>query len=196
MKNKVLVGFATLMMIAILTGCGKAPQTQIDAVNAAIEEAKNAEAAVYLPDEFAALQNSMNAVMADIETQKGKLFKKFGDAKLKLDETLTQANQLTSSVAAKKEEVKAEVGSMMESARSVIEENKTLITKAPRGKEGAAVLEQIKSEMAAIESSLAEVQTLNDNGSFMDALNKLKAAMESANSINTELKEAIAKVRR
>jgi len=40
MKNKVLMCLATLMMVAFLTGCGKAPQAQIDAVNAAIEAAK------------------------------------------------------------------------------------------------------------------------------------------------------------
>jgi hypothetical protein len=34
-----------------------------------------------------------------------------------------------------------------------------------------------------------------DKGSFMDALNKVKAAKESATGINTELKDAIAKVK-
>jgi hypothetical protein len=34
-----------------------------------------------------------------------------------------------------------------------------------------------------------------DKGAFMDALNKVKAAKERAVAINTELKEAIAKVK-
>ena len=70
------------------------------------------------------------------------------------------------------------------------------MTKAPRGKEGAAVLEQIKTEMATIEASVAEAQALYDKGSYMDASNKVKAANESATGINTELKDAIAKVKR
>jgi hypothetical protein len=83
----------------------------------------------------------------------------------------------------------------MTEVKAVIEENKTLMTKAPRGKEGAAVLEQIKTEMTTIEASVVEAQALYDKGSFMDALNKVKAAKESATGINTELKDAIAKVK-
>ena len=98
--------------------------------------------------------------------------------------------------AVKKDAVKAEVTTLLTDIKTVIEENKTLITKAPRGKEGAAVLEQIKAEMTTIEGSVVEAQDLFDKGSYMDALNKIKAAQERAAGINTELKEAIAKVRR
>jgi ATP/maltotriose-dependent transcriptional regulator MalT len=195
MKNKVLMGFAAIVMVAFLSSCGKVPQAQIDATNAAIAAAQTAEAAVYVPAEFTALQDSMNAINADIEVQKSKMFKKFGPAKVKLDATLALANQVAANAAAKKEEVKKEVEASMTAVKAVIEENKTLMTKAPRGKEGAAVLEQIKTEMATIEASVTEAQALYDKGSYMDASNKVKAANESATGINTELKDAIAKVK-
>ena len=195
MKNKVLMGLATVAMVAFLSSCGKVPQAQIDATNAAIEAAKTAEAAVYVPAEFAAVQDSMNAITADIEAQNSKLFKKFGPAKLKLDATLALANQVAANAAVKKEEVKKEVETLMTEIKTVIEENKTLMKKAPRGKEGAAVLEQIKTEMTTIEGSVVEAQGMYDKGTFMDALNKVKAAKERAVGINTELKDAIAKVK-
>ena len=196
MKNKVLMGLAAIAMVAVLSSCGKKPQAEIDATNAAIEAAQTAEAAVYVPAEFAAVQDSMNAINAEIEVQESKLFKKFGPAKVKLDATLALANQVAANAAVKKEEVKKEVETAMTAIKAVIEENKTLMTKAPRGKEGAAVLEQIKTEMATIEASVAEAQGLYDKGSYMDALNKVKAANERATGINTELKDAIAKVKR
>jgi hypothetical protein len=74
-------------------------------------------------------------------------------------------------------------------------ENGDLMKKAPRGKEGAAVLEAMKTDMAAIDASLVEAQAQYDKGSYMDALNKVKAANEKATGINTELKDAIAKVK-
>ena len=114
---------------------------------------------------------------------------------LNLDATLAAANKVATDAVAKKEEVKKEVETTMTAVKAVIEENKTLMTKAPRGKEGAAVLEQIKTEMATIEASVAEAQGLYDKGSYMDALNKVKAANERATGINTELKDAIAKVK-
>ena len=195
MKNKVLMGFAAVLMVAFLSSCGKVPQGQIDATNAAIEAAKTAEAAVYVPVEYAAVQDSMKVILADVETQKSKLFKKFGPAKVKLDATLTLANKVAADAVVKKESVKKEVGTLMTEIKTVIAENKTLITKAPRGKEGAAVLAQIKTEMATIEASVVEAQGLYDKGAFMDALNKVKAAKERATGINTELSDAIAKVK-
>jgi hypothetical protein len=196
MKNRVLIGLAAIAMVAFLSSCGKVPQAQIDATNAAITAAQTAEAAVYVPAEFAAVQDSMKAIMADVEAQKSKLFKKFGPAKLKLDATLALANQVAANAAVKKEEVKKETETLMTGIKGVIEENGTLMKKAPRGKEGAAVLEQMKTEMATIEASVVEAQASYDKGAYMEALNKVKAANERAVGINTELKDAIAKVKR
>ncbi len=195
MKNKVFMGLAAVVMVAFLSGCGKVPQAQIDAANAAIENAKVVEANVYIPAEFAALQDSMKAVSAVIETQKSKLFKNFGESKTKLEQVVALAAKVAGDAAAKKEEIKKQATGLLTEIKALIEENKTLITKAPRGKEGAAVLEQIKSEMTTIENSVTEAQSMFDKGAFMDAFNKVKAAKDSAAGINTELKEAIAKVR-
>lgn len=193
--KKVLMGLAAIAMVAVMTSCGKKPQAEIDAANAAIEAAKTAEAAVYVPAEFTALQDSMTAIMADIAAQESKLFKKFGPAKEKLVAAVTLANTVATNAATKKEEVKKETETLMTEIKAVVEENKTLMTKAPRGKEGAAVLEAMKTDMAAIEAAIVEAQGMYDGGKFMDANNKVKAAKEKAAGINTELKDAIAKVK-
>ena len=196
MKNKVLMGLAAIAMVAVLSSCGKVPQEKIDAVNAAIAAAQTAEAAVYVPAEFTAVQDSMKAIMAEVEVQNGKLFKNYKVVAVKLDETVALANQVAANAGVKKEEVKKEVETILTDIKVVIEDNAKLIVKAPRGKEGAAVLEQIKAEIATIDASVVEAQGMYDEGAYMDALNKIKAAQERANGINTELKDAIAKVRR
>ena len=195
MKNKVLMGFAAIAMVVVLASCGKVPQAQIDATNAAIEAAKAAEANVYLPAEFAAVQDSMNAVLADIELKKGKLFKNFGTAKVKLDEVTALANQTATGVAAKKEEVKKEAGTLLNDIKAVIEQNTKLIPKLPRGKEGAAVIAQINADLDNVKSAVTEAQGAFDKGAFMDALNKIKAAKAKADGLNAEIKEALTKAR-
>jgi hypothetical protein len=195
MKNKILMGLAAVVMVAVLSSCGKKPQAEIDAANAAIEAAKTAEAAVYLPAEFAAVQDSLNAVMTDISAQESKLFKKFGPAKAKLTGIVTLANQVAANTVTKKEEVKGEVANLMTSIKTVIEENGKLIPKLPRGKEGAAVIEQIKADVATVDAAVVEAQGLFDKGSFMDALNKIKAANDKAVALNTEVKEALTKAK-
>jgi hypothetical protein len=194
MKNKILMGLAAVVMVAFLSSCGKEPVEKENAVNAAIDSAKVMEANVYVPVEFAQVQDSMKAIMADIEVQKSKMFKKFGDATAKLDQTLVFANEVIAKAVAKKEEVKKEVGTLMTDIKTVIEENKKLFVRAPRGKEGAAVLEQMKAEMATVETSVTEAQGMFDKGAYMDSFNKVKAAKETADKINGALKDAIKKV--
>ena len=195
MKNKVLMGLAVIAMVAVLTSCGKKPQAEIDAATAAIEAAKTAEAAVYVPAEFAAVQDSLNAAMAAITAKESKLFKNFKGETAKLASVLTLANTVAANAATKKEEVKAEAANLMTAIKTVIEENVKLIPKLPRGKEGAAVIEQIKADAATVDASVVEAQGLFDKGSFMDALNKIKAAKEKAEGLNAEVKEVLTKAR-
>ncbi len=195
MKNKILMGLGAIIIVAILTGCGKKPQVEIDTTNAAIEAAKTAEADVYLPDEFAALQDSLNAILADIEAQEGKLFKNFGDATENLASVQAMANEVASKVPAKKEEVKAEVETLMNDIKTVVAENNRLVARLPRGKEGAAVIEQIKIDLSNVDASVAEAQTAYESGAFMDAHNIVTGAKAKADELNAEMKEALTKAR-
>ncbi len=195
MKNKVLMGLAAITMVAVLASCGKVPQAEIDATNAAIAAAQTAEANVYLPTEFVALQDSMKAINAAVEAQNGKLFKKFTPIKEDLAATLTLANQVAANAVVKKDEVKKEAEGLLTSIKTVVAENGKLIPKLPRGKEGAAVIEQIKADMGTVDASVVEAQGLFDKGAYMDALNKIKAANEKAGGLNAEIKEALTKAR-
>ena len=136
MKNKVLMGLAAIAMVAFLSSCGKVPQADIDATNAAIAAAQAAEANVYVPTEFTALQDSMNAINAAVETQKSKLFKKFGPIKGKLASTLNLAKQVATDAGTKKDEAKKQAEGLLNDIKGVMDENGKLILKAPRGKEG------------------------------------------------------------
>lgn len=189
------MGFAVIVMIGILAGCGKVPQAQIDATNAAIEAARTVQADIYLPDEFAAIQDSMNAILVNIELQKSKLFKNFGEEKDRLDQVTNMANQTAARVDAKKEEVKQEVQNLLNETRNVVAENSRLVTRLPRGKEGAQVIEQIKADLSGVENAVSEAQNLFDKGAFMDALNRVKAARAKADGLNSEMKEVLTKAR-
>jgi hypothetical protein len=195
MKNKILMGLAAIVMVAVLASCGKKPQVEIDATNAAIAAAQAAEANVYLPAEFAALQDSMNAINADITVVDGKLFKNYKEVVADLAKTKTAAEQVVANAAVKKEEVKAQVGTLLNDIKAVVEENAKLLPKLPRGKEGAAVIEAMKTDLAAVDATVADAQGLFDKGAYMDALNKIKAAQEKAAALNTEMKEVLTKAR-
>ncbi|MGQ9620469.1 MAG: hypothetical protein ACUVTX_05725, partial [Bacteroidales bacterium] len=179
--------------IALMSACGKLPQAQIDEANAAIDSAKVLQADVYVPADFAALQDSMRAVNAYIEGQKSKLFKKYGPAVEDLNAVIALAKTVQENAVARKEEVKKEVETLMTDIKVVIDETNKLFPRAPKGKEGKAVLDQMKAEMETVNTAVTEAQGQYDNGAYMDAFNKIKAAKENVDRINGELKDAIRK---
>jgi predicted small lipoprotein YifL len=195
MKNKILMGLAAIAMVAVLAGCGKKPQVEIDATNAAIAAAQAAEANVYLPAEFAALNDSMNVINTAITAKEGKLFKNFKAEVAKLDALKTKATEVAGNVAAKKEEVKKQAETILTDIKTVVAENAKLVTKLPKGKEGAAVIEQIKADLCNVDTAVADAQASFDKGTYMDALNKIKAAKEKADGLNTEIKDALKKAK-
>ncbi len=195
MKKRIFLAFASLAMLVFVTGCGKVPQEQIDAVNAAIETAKQAEADVYVPAQFAALQDEMNQIMTKVEAEKSKTFKSFKEVKELLAAMPAKAAAVAESVAAAKEEVKVNTEALFVEIDGLLTAHKDLLKKAPKGKEGRAVLEEMKNEVAVIEGSIAEAKALFEQGSFKAAFDKATAAKDSITAINNELTEAIAKVR-
>jgi hypothetical protein len=91
MKSKFVLGFVMISFVVLLTSCAKVPQAELDAVKAAIEDARVTGADVYLPTDFAALQDSMNAINTAIEAQKGKLFGSYKAVKAKIADLTTAA---------------------------------------------------------------------------------------------------------
>ncbi|MDZ7634622.1 MAG: hypothetical protein U5L72_09400 [Bacteroidales bacterium] len=194
MKNKLFLAIATIAVAALMTSCAKVPQEALDAASAALESAKTVQTDVYFPAEFAALNDSLTVMLQNIETQKSKSAKDFKAIKLNAEAITLKAGELAGTVEAKKAEVKAEAETMMAGAKTLLDEANALILKAPKGKEGKAVVEEIKNELTVIETSLMDAQTLFDGGTnYVQVVDKVKAATEGLNGIIAELKEAMAK---
>lgn len=190
-KNSVV--FLVLTLAFLLSGCAKVPQTEIDAARAAIEKAKQAQADVYMETEYAALTDSMNVINAEIETNKGKLFKGFSDVKTKLAAVESRADKLVGDTQARKDTIKEEVNTTLVNLQALANENNALVEKAPRGKEGKAAIDAIKSELAVIDTTAAQLSGLLKNGDLLTAQTKAKTAYSKAVSLNTELKTVIEK---
>ncbi|MDZ7263468.1 MAG: septation ring formation regulator EzrA [candidate division KSB1 bacterium] len=193
-KNLTLTLFVILALVMVI-GCAKAPQQEVDAAKAALDAAKAAEADRYLPAEFNAVQDSLNAALAEIEKQNSKfaLTRNYNRAKALLASVVTLANQAKDQVDAKKEEVKAQATQLTTDLQAALDEAKKLLKKAPRGKEGKAALEAMTNELTTVENSMADVTTLMNNGDFLSAKDKLAAGLAKVQSIVEELKAAIEK---
>lgn len=193
MKKKFTLVLTAISVAVLFSSCGKVPQAEIDAANAAIEEAGSSGASVYLTADFAALQDSMGAINENIEAQKAKLFSNYADVKAQLSTVTQMAMETETKTEARKEEIKQEISALETEVGSLLAQNNELVTQAPKGKEGTAALEAIKGDISLIETSLSEVATLVTAEELIAALDKVKAAKEKALAINTELSDVIVK---
>jgi hypothetical protein len=193
MKKNVVLSMLTLAMVVLFASCAKVPQAEIDAANSAIDSAKVAEAAVYVPEQLAQVEDSLKSALAEVETQKSKLFSNYDDATKTLVYVAETAKQVKGNSVARKEQLKAEIVATIAEVTTLVAENKELMKKAPKGKEGKAALEAMNTEMTAVEASVAECQTAYDGGQYVSTIDKIKAAKEKATSIKDELTAAIEK---
>ncbi|GAB1419584.1 hypothetical protein MASR2M12_23490 [Bacteroidales bacterium] len=195
MKNFVKTVFAFAIAGVLFTSCAKAPEVEITNAKAAIEATKATEADRYVPAEFKALQDSLNVALLEVENQNAKfaLFRSYKKAAATLNNVMTLSEQVKGNAATRKEEVKAEAQQSLAEVTTLVTEVKELLAKAPKGKEGREALEAIQGDVVLVESFLAEVSTLINNGDYLTANDKVKAAGEKANSLKAELEEAIAK---
>jgi len=198
MKKTIISISAVVLMALMISGCAKVPQVELDAAKAAIETLKGAEVNRYMPAEFNALQDSFNEATAAVETEKSKFFltRSYKEITEKLNGITASIEDLKTKSEERKAQVRDEVQAAITEVTNLVAENKTLLKKAPKGKEGKAALEAIQNDITVIEASLTEVNTLVTNGDYLTAQDKINAAKAKATSIMEELKAAIAKVRR
>lgn len=193
--KKIFYVFSIVAATLIFTSCAKAPQAEIDAAKAALEQAKAAQADLYVEADFLAAQDSLNALMVEIEAQSSKLFKNYGNAKEKLVVITTQATELVAKTEVRKEEIKTEVATAEAATLALIEDNNQLLAKAPKGKEGKEAIEAIKMDLTGITTSVGEVAGLLASGDLLGAQTKVNAAQQKATEINTELKAVLDKAK-
>ena len=73
--NRRIIAIIHICTVLLFTSCVKSPQAEIDAAKAALEAAKTAQADLYVEADYLAVQDSLNAVMVEVEAQSSKLFK-------------------------------------------------------------------------------------------------------------------------
>jgi hypothetical protein len=190
-KNFVFIPIVAFALI--MSSCAKAPQAEMDAAKVAVEQAKMAQADVFLVSEFNALQDSINKATAEIETQKSKIFGNFSSAKQTLANVTAQANALAEATEIRKEEVKNEIAAAQAEIETLMYENNRLVELAPKGKEGKEAIEAIKSDLESINTSSPEIKALLESNDLIAAQTKANAVRQKAAGINVELKTVLEK---
>ena len=177
----------------LLSSCGQVPQKEIDAAQAAVDSAKTIGAEIYAAENFVALQDSLEAILQQIQDEKADFFANYDSLKIQLDYISDQAEEVASQTESKKLEISTQIQTTIAEVKNLINTNKQIILEAPKSKEAVTAIQSIEEALNSVESVVAETDSLVISGQLIPGLDKAMIAKEKATSINTELQTVIDK---
>ena len=181
------------VMVLFVTGCSKAPQAEIDAAKAALEQAAVAEADVYATEEYGAAEEAMKQLEAELTVQeeKSSLFRRYGKAKELAAEVTTASATAADAAVAGKAQVQAEATDAIAATRELLAEVQAMLAKAPRGKGTQADLAAMKADLEGVATALDEADAALAAGGFMQAQTGADAAREVLEQVQADITAAI-----
>jgi hypothetical protein len=176
----------------VLAGCAQAPNADIDAATHAVDEARQAQAAEYAPQSWAAAQDAQSKLQAELDAQKDRwsMMRTYTVARQLAQDTKSAADRSRDEAIAGKETAKNDASTMMAQAREEVTRAQTAVTTAPKGKGTEADLASLKSDAGTIDGTLAEMQKAFDDGNYNEAKAKAQAAIDAAKRIQSEVENA------
>jgi len=179
-----------LMVMMLAAGCARPPAEQIEAAKTAVESARKAEADLYAPAAFKALQKSLDDALDMVER------KNYGEATTMLEEVVSEAERVEALAKANKEKKGKESQAKFEEAMAAVVRAKESLEKAPTGKGSQADIERMKNDLATLAASLPEVEQAINRGDFLDALDTTESVLTGISEIETDVQGAIEKQQR
>lgn len=195
MFKRVSLAFAALFILALIAGCSKAPEAEMQAANQAIEAARTAEAEAYAPAAWRTAQDTLQAATAAKTEQDGKfaLFRSYGKSKEMFVAAQQLANAASAASETEKEKVKQEVIGLLSQAKGGIDAATAALAKAPKGKDTKAELELIKADLDGLTPAYADAEADFNSGKYLTARTKIQGVIQKAQSIVDEIAAAAAR---
>lgn len=192
---------ALVATVLTLGACAKAPQTEIDGSRTALGGAEKAQAATYAGDEWAAAQEAMQAVDAELEAQSGKLalFRSYDHTKELLAEANAKAEAARAAAVTRKEKARTEAQAQVESARASLVNAQTLVAElqaCPRKPKGfAADMEAMTGNLAGLEGGITGIDQDMTAEDFVAAGTKAENLRQQLDVLVADMQSAKEKIR-
>lgn len=193
MKRLLLSLTVALTMLVVLTSCAKQPSQEINDAKAAIDAVIAEGGEKYANEEVKQMNDELTAAMDEVKVQDGKFFKNYDKAKELLAKVKGSADTLKAEIPARKEKAKADATAALEAANTAVSDAKAMLAKAPKGKGSQADIEAMRADIAGLEASLAEVQSLIDGEDYMAAIDKANSARDKAAEVSNQITMAMEK---
>ena len=178
---------AAVAVVALLAfGCApKLPQAEVDAANAAFNDAKTAQADVYAADAFKTASAANDTLQSDLSSKS--FAKAKTDAKALQDASTAAKSAVDAGKVAMKTSIDAAVADLGAELPVV---QKELAKAAKAGKKAKVDVKSYKTLAADMKSGLADVKTAEDAGNIADANAKVAALKATLDDAKAKLEAA------
>jgi len=192
---KRIVVIMTLLALPLLIGCSKAPETEMQNAQAAIQSAQTAQAEQYAPEAYQMAMDTLNAATAAKQEQDGKfsLFRSYGKSKEMFLAAQALADRAATAAAAEKERVKGEVATLMAETQTLLENATKALAGAPKGKGSKADIELLKNDLAAATTAFEEAKADIQAENYLAAKAKFETVKAKAQGVIDDVEKAKAK---
>lgn len=181
-----------LLLSALFFGCSSVPDEELTAAQEALDQAREAEAEVYVPEQFQKATDDFQAAQAEIaeENQKSFYSRDYDEARRLLKQAESAAEEAAAAAPVNKRQVRDQAEQALQNAGSAIKEAEQNLDTAPRGKGTQADLEALRSDLQRAESALEEGRRNLEEEAYLEALKKLQGAMEGASEVSEQIQAA------
>lgn len=183
-------------VLLLINGCAQPPIMQLEAAQKAVDDAKTAGAEIYAKDDFMKLEQEFALAKDELAKQETvfPIFRLYDDVGEMLNTVVVYGGHVAAKASQNKEAAKTAALAMEQEAQQVVASAKELMAIAPIGKERAAV-EAIKQDLLGLETSLAVIHGLIENGDYLTAEVQTTALKEKGVTVSGEIQSTIKKTR-
>lgn len=191
----VVLGIVASLALLATSACSSEPTVEVTAAQAAVDQAKAAEADVYTPQQYQQLQTALDELKAGIkaENEKFALFRDFEPMKQKAVALRQSATEAVQAAQTEKERVRQEVEQALREAEGALTAAQEALAKAPKGKGTKADLEALTADLDAVASALTTARQAMVGGKYLEAKTQITSAKSQADSVAAEIAEALSR---
>ncbi|MFP4165219.1 MAG: hypothetical protein ACLFQB_16040 [Chitinispirillaceae bacterium] len=189
LKRSICMFSALVLTASLFSGCIKAPEAQLEAAEAAIKAAKDAQADKYMVNNYKNLLKALEASEEEIEKQKEAPFfaRNYKVAKTMLEKTTSLAQEITKEAPQEKKRLIALVKENIPIAKENLEASAKSISNFAQSKD-KAVIEELKTELSAADTILTAAIKDSEANDFLSASGRIDSVQATVKKIMETLK--------
>ncbi|MFH1008234.1 MAG: hypothetical protein V1800_12165 [Candidatus Latescibacterota bacterium] len=195
MLRRALVCGTLFLWVGVMAGCAKPPVEEMDAATAAVKRAETAEVAMYAPQEFRALDDSLKAMtaLADKQQSRFALLRNYKQAKTLAQATVDLAEKVENIALENKARMRKETEDLVAQAQTAIDSVSAVLAVAPVVKDTKADIQQFKMDLSAFQASLTEGRSALSREDFSGAQATARAVLSKASTLKNEIQAGMEK---